>query len=206
MFNNIAWGEDFGKRGTIFVIKEEGFLVMIKRKLASVDIAKEQEKMQNIAKEKVNNPSPVEGIKPATKNKEFYFDPTYVLKEDAILPCGKILYPAGTKVNPLDHMDFERVLLFIDARHSDQLQWLETQLVQYRRQDQEQESKTQQNKLEVRVILIGGSVFKAQEQLGRTVYFDQSGELTMRFGITATPAIAKQEGKLIKVTELVIAE
>jgi conjugal transfer pilus assembly protein TraW len=197
---------DFGKRGTSFAIKEEGFLAMIKRKLEKIDIEEENKKMQAIAKERVNNPTPVEGITAATKNREFYWDPTYELKEDAILPCGKILHPAGARVNPLDHMDFERVLLFVDARKPDQLRWLEQELTNYAKEDGEDSTKEKSNKFEARVILVGGSVFNAQEELGRTVYFDQSGELSTKFGIKAVPARVEQKGKLLKITELVIVD
>ena len=54
-----------------------------------------------------------------------------------------------------------------------------------------------------RIILIGGSVFKIKEELGEThadkVYFDQSGELTSKFGIKESPAIVMQEGLRLKV-------
>lgn len=185
--------KDFGTRGKTYIIAEEGFLAMIKRKLEKIDIEEENKKMQSVAKERVNNPTPVEGIKAATANRSFFFDPTYILEQDAILPCGKVLHPAGTKVNPLDHMDFERVLYFIDGRLPKQLAWVKEQLAS----DLNQGS-------EARVILVGGSVFKVEEQLGKEVYFDQSGELTTKFGIKAVPAIAEQEDKMIKIREIAL--
>lgn len=196
---NGAYAVDFGKRGASFVIREEGFLAMLKRKLSEVDIKQEQEKMQAIARERVNSPQAIDGISPAVKSREFYWDPTYILQKDVILPCGKVLYKAGESVNPLEHMEFERVLLFIDGRYKDQLEWARGKLWQYA-----QGVSSGRNKLEVRVILVGGSVFKVQEELGQRVYFDQNGEIVTKFGIKASPAIAKQEGKLIKITEIVI--
>ena len=60
--------------------------------------------------------------------------------------------------------------------------------------------------IEDRVILVGGSVSKLKEELGEThadkVYFDQSGELTNRFGIKASPAIVMQEGLQLKIEEV----
>ena len=58
------------------------------------------------------------------------------------------------------------------------------------------------------MILVGGSVFKLKEELGEThadkVYFDQGGELTIKFGITASPAIVTQEGLLLKIAEVLL--
>ena len=77
----------------------------------------------------MQNPIAVAGIKPATENREFWHDPTYTLKEDVVLPCGKVLHKAGKKVNLLDYMDLERKLFFIDGREAKQVEWLKQQLV-----------------------------------------------------------------------------
>lgn len=58
---------------------------------------------------------------------------SYELKEDVILPCGKILYKAGIKVNPLDYMGFDRELIFIDGRDKEQIDWLKHYLVNNRK-------------------------------------------------------------------------
>ena len=170
-----ALGFDFGKVGTSFVVEEEGFVEMMLRKLKEVNWEAENKKMKNIAIRRVQNPIAVAGLKPATENREFWHDPTYTLKEDVVLPCGKILHRAGKAVNPLDYMDLERKLFFIDGREARQVEWLKQQLVP--------DSSNEENKLENRVILVGGSVFDLQEELGSEVYFDQAGELTTRFGI-----------------------
>lgn len=64
--------------------------------------------MTAIVRDRVNNPKAVEGIKPAIKARVFHFDPTYTLDQDAVLPCGKALHKAGTRVNPLEHMELNR--------------------------------------------------------------------------------------------------
>lgn len=193
---------DLGKQGVVFKIKEEGFTVMMKRKLAQVDMNKEQKKMQAIAKDRVENPTAVRGIKPALQSRVFYFDPTYTAPEDVALPCGKILHRSGTRVNPLEHMSLNRRILFIDAREIAQTSWLKEML--------NNPLKEQVEPVEDRVILVGGSVFKLQEHLGAEhadkVYFDQHGELTKRFGIKASPAIAEQESLRIKIEEIKLEE
>lgn len=190
--------KEFGTRAHIFPVKEEGFVTMIKRKLQEVDLEKENKKMEQIARERVENPTPVKGLLSATESREFLHDPSYQLNEDAVLPCGKVLYAAGTRVNPLDHMDLERRLFFVDWRVDDQVEWLEERLKNTEKSDPEKQSDM--------IILVGGSVFKAQEKLKRTVYFDQSGELTTKFGIKASPAQVEQEGKMLKVMEFNLSD
>jgi len=190
--------KDLGKEATTFKIEEEAFTVMMKRKLEEIDMEAERKKMEKIAIDRVENPVAVIGITGAEENRTFYFDPTYILGEDASLPCGTILHKAGTKVNPLEHMDLNRRLFFIDGRQASQVEWLKEQL--------NNPLPEQKEPVEDRVILVGGSVFKLQDELTATargdVYFDQSGELTTKFGIKHSPAIAIQDGLKIRIDEI----
>ena len=194
----ITMANDLGKLGNTFKIEEEAFTLMMKRKLAEIDMEAAREKMQKIAIDRVENPAPVIGITVVTENRTFYFDPTYTLDEDAVLPCGKILHKAGTTVNPLEHMDLNRRLFFVDSREASQVEWLQEQL--------NNPLHEQKEPVEDRIILVGGSVFKLKEELGQKhedkVYFDQNGELTTRFGIKHSPAIAAQEELIIRIDEI----
>jgi conjugal transfer pilus assembly protein TraW len=195
VFSLGAEAKDFGKRGHSFSIAEQEFLLMIKERLQKLDMEKEREKMTALVKDRVENPPPVEGIAPARENRSFYFDPTYRLDKDVILPCGKMLYKAGTKVNPLEYEELNRRLLFIDSRAHAQIEWLKEQLAAPR-----------QGETEDRVILVGGSVVKLKEDLGQEhkdkIYFDQKGEITTKFGIKASPALAAQEGLRLRIEEI----
>lgn len=201
-YNTAILAKDLGKLGQTFDIKEEPFISMIKRKLSNVNIKKAQQKMQNIAKERVENPASIINISKAKKSRAFYFDPTYILDRDAVLPDGRILYPAGTTVNPLDHIEFNRRMFFIDGRDIEQVEWLKFQLAN--------SANTVNNiaklMIEDRIILVGGSVLELSKELGtegqQEVYFDQNGELTGRFGIKFVPAIAMQDGKKIRINEI----
>ena len=194
-----ASATDFGTHGASFKITEEPFIQMMKNRMEKIDIESEKDKIQKRAKYKVENPDPVKDIKPATKDRIFYFDPSYTLDKDAVLPCGKILHKAGTRVNPLEHMDLNRRMFFVDGRNNDQIDWLKEQL-------KTPSPKVKNQIIEDRVILVGGSVFKIQEELGELhadkVYFDQAGELSFKFGIKASPAIAMQDGLKVKINEV----
>ena len=202
-----ADAKDFGTKGHTYQIIEQPFLEMIDERLQKVDMQKEQEKMTAIVKDRVASPRAVEGLSPATKNRIFYFDPTYTLDEDAVLPCGKILHKAGTKVNPLSHMDLNRRMFFIDARETTQIKWLRKQL-NTGAAEVNDASIAQKEPIEDRIILVAGSVFKLKEQFGKEhenkIYFDQHGELTTKFGIKASPAVAVQDGLQLKIKEVLI--
>lgn len=191
--------KDFGKYGVTREIKEEGVLAMIARKLKAVDMEKEQKKMQKLAKERIENPVPVQGVTKTTFPRSFTFDPTYVLREDIILPSGELLYPRGAKVNPLEYMDLNREMIFIDASDKSQEKWLKTKIEERRKKPDSKEE-------ELVVILVRGSPLDLQEKIAMPVYFDQGGVITSKFGIKQVPATAIQEGMLLRIEEIYIGD
>jgi conjugal transfer pilus assembly protein TraW len=198
ILSNSVSAKDFGNRGANYPIAEESILLMFQKKLGALDLTKEEERMRRVAEERVKNPAPVSGIVPAKETREFWHDPTYILTEDAVLPCGRVLYRAGTAVNPLDYMDLDRRLFFVDGREEKQVEWLKSRLLQ--------DSSSGENQIEDRIILVGGSPVELQDKLGFEVYFDQAGELTTRFGIKGSPALAEQDGKSLKIVEVALDE
>ena len=198
ILSNSVSAKDFGNRGGNYPVAEESILLMFQKKLGALDLKKEEERMRKAAEERVKNPAPVSGIVPAKETREFWHDPTYILTEDAVLPCGRVLYRAGTRVNPLDYMDLGRRLFFVDGREKKQVEWLKSRLLP--------DSSSGENKIEDRIILVGGSPVELQDKLGFEVYFDQAGELTTRFGIKGSPALAEQDGKSLKIVEVALDE
>ncbi len=199
--SNQIIAKDFGKQGATFAVKEEGFIAMIMRKLKSVNIEEHKQKMQNIAKERVETPKPIFGIIRTLKQSVHSFDPSFVLDEDIYLPDGKLLHSRGARVNPLDHMEWTGKLVFIDATDSTQVAWLKLQ--NYKQN--EQETEVQQNSI-MKIVLVAGKPIELEQELQTNVYFDQFGELTTKFNITQVPAVVEQDGKYLKITETYIGE
>ena len=191
-----AYARDLGKHGQSFTIAEKPFIQMLKSKLEQIDVQKEQEKMQEQARASAQNPKPVRGVFAAKEDRTWLHDPSFTLTKDAILPDGKVIHKAGTRVNPLDHMNLNRRLFFIDARENIQIDWLKEQLADLAKEEE----------LENRIILFAGSPLKLKEELEQDVYFDQSGELSKRFGIKASPALLVQEGNQLKITEVYLSK
>ena len=213
--SNSVFAKDFGKRGATFEIKEEGFVAMMQRKLKEVNLAEHEQKMKDLARKRVEEPTPVLGITRAKSTVSHSFDPSYVLDEDVFLPCGKLLYAAGTRVNPLDHMEWGGRMIFIDGRDSTQIAWIKNNYLKTEAFDKNEPKLPQglddQNKgntvhtvisLDTKIILTGGRPLELERELANPIYFDQFGELTGRFNIAHVPAIVEQDGKYLKVTEL----
>lgn len=215
---NTALAKDFGKQAATFEIKEEGFVRMMHRKLENLNFAEHQQKMQDLARKKVEEPAAVAGISKATKTVSYSFDPSYVLDQDIVLPCGKILYEKGTRVNPLDDMSWDGKLVFIDGRDEAQISWvkdnyLEEILLNSRavvkenlRELNKDYAKNASNSDGTKIVLTVGKPLELERTIGSPIYFDQAGELTRKFNISYVPAIIEQEGKYLKVTEINISK
>lgn len=196
----MAEAKDLGIAGSSFQVKEEGFLAMIERKLKGLDMKTLETKIQELAKRKVEEPAAVGGITKTTEQREFAYDPSYILNEDVYLPDGNLLYAKGTSINPLDHISWQGKLVFIDSRDSEQVAWVK------QRQDlqlNENELPTEVER-QAKIVLVAGKPIELERELGIAVYFDQAGELTSKFGIRHVPAIVEQDGKLLKVSEIKI--
>ena len=205
MVTTETFAKDFGKQGSTFQVKEEGFVAMMQRKLKSINLAEHSLQMQDLAKKMVEEPTAIPGITKATKTISHSFDPSYVLDEDVFLPCGKLLYAIGTTVNPLDHMEWRGKMVFIDGRDKSQVAWvIENYITPLLANDDEELPKKLGNegRDDTKIVLTGGKPLELERQINSPIYFDQFGELTKKFNITCVPAVVEQDGKYLKVTEI----
>lgn len=190
---NLTLAKDLGNHGTTFEIKESDLLEFIEGRLTAMEKNGEmeihQERLQQKYVERIEEPSRVKGISKVDVTREFTFDPTKVLDKDILDSNGNIIAVKGTKVNPLEHITYDKKLIFIDGSDKAQVKWLE-------------KTKGSPRK----IILTAGRPLDLEEQLDEEVYFDQQGALTKEFGILAVPAIAWQEGQVFKVREEKVEE
>jgi conjugal transfer pilus assembly protein TraW len=85
-------------------------------------------------------------------------------------------------------VSLSKTLLFIDARDA-------AQVGRARRILDERGGK-------VKVILTAGSYLDLMRRLKHPVFFDQQGQLTTKFGIRHVPALITQEGKRLRIDEI----
>jgi conjugal transfer pilus assembly protein TraW len=183
---------DLGKIGPTYPIAEPSFLEFIEARLREKERSGEIQRLQDAAQARaiaaINTPPPVPGVKPTEKARTHYYDPSFTLEENLHDDQGHVLFPAGTRKNPLEVVSLSKHLLFFDARDAKQLERARALIDHY-------EGK-------VKPILVAGSYMDLMKRWQIRVYYDQQGSLTRRLGITQVPALVSQEGLRLRIDEL----
>ncbi len=192
LFSFAARAQDLGVIGPVYPIAEPSLLEVILSKLREADktgvLARLQRETQGKVKRGIEQPAPIARITKTTKARSFYYDPSIVVPYAIADADGKVIVAPGTKVNPLDTVSLSKALLFIDARDA-------AQVGRARGILDERGGK-------VRVILTGGSYLELMRRWKRPVFFDQQGTLTDKLGIRHVPALVSQEGKRLRIDEI----
>ncbi len=189
-----AISADLGTIGPTYPIAEPHLLDFIRERLLekqrSGELTRLEDEAQARAKEAIVNPPPVDGLTPSETARTFYFDPSVVLDEPLVGASGQVLFPAGTRKNPLEIVSLSKHLLFFDARDQKQVAGARQLIDRYDGR--------------VKPILTGGSYLALAKSWHLPVYFDQHGALTRRLGISHVPALVTQEGLRLRIDELVM--
>ena len=184
--------EDLGVIGPTYEIVERDLIEAIKDRFRHMEKTGELAKMQEEYKRKVldavERPRQVRGIKPTDTARTFYIDPTWTLDRNVADEKGRILYPAGTQVNPFDYAPMTQLLLFFDGGVKEQVAFAKRFIAE--------------SKARVKPILVGGEPLKLMRQWKREVFYDQGGALSKRFMLQQSPAVVSQEGKRLRVDEI----
>ena len=184
--------EDLGSLGPTYEIIERDLIEVIQDKFRRMDKSGELSKMHEDYKRQVigavERPKAVRGIRATETARTFYIDPTWTLDRNVVDEKGRVLFPAGTTVNPFDYEKLSKTLLFLDARDKGQVEFAKRFL--------------SSAKGLVKPILVGGEPLKLMREWKREIFYDQGGALTRRFSITQSPAVVSQEGKRLRVDEI----
>lgn len=181
---------DHGVVGQAFPIIETDLLSVIEQRLnnlqASGGIDRMNAEFARRTEAKVRRPTAVAGITAATQARVWAFDPTIVIEKDVRDQKGNYIARAGQTVNPLDFVAMHQALVFVDGDDKAQMEW----------------ATSRYSDLKAKIILVSGSPIEEMTARKRRFYFDQEGRLTGKFGVRHTPAVAEQDGKVIKITEI----
>jgi conjugal transfer pilus assembly protein TraW len=209
---NTVQAKNFGVHGTIYPIEEQDPIALIQQKLKEMEERGEFERhhkeLQKKTKEAIERPKPVEGITKAEKGRIFYFDPTYVVKEDIRDHIGQTIYQKGTKINPLETVSLSYSLLFIDGDDEQQKNWAKEKMQEACNNGFERKEfpKLCPSGNISKIILIKGAPLSLGEEWTMPVYFDQAGNLTKKLGIKHIPALVTQEKRLLRIEEIYLPE
>lgn len=187
-----AQATNLGTIGPTYPVAEKNLLDVIMARLrakeASGELKRHEQEARDRAAYAVNNPRPVDGLRRAQAARTFYFDPTFTLQSNVVDSTGAVLFPAGTRKNPLEVVSLSKHLLFFDARDPGQVARARELIEHY------------QGK--VKPILVGGSYLDLMKRWNKPVFYDQDGALVRKFGIAAVPAIVSQEGQRLRIDEV----
>lgn len=202
--------ENLGVYGQVYEITEPDLLSYIHARLLTYQqdgkLEKMQSNLENRAQQAILRTTPVSGIKNASvadKTIVSYFTPSLTIQHNIVDQNGKILFPSGTTVNPLDPAitskishnafvpQFNETLFFINADQSQQIIFTNSAIRRLKKKN---------SNAIYKVILIKGDLKEASNQLGR-VYFDQHGTLCNLFHIHRVPAIVTRSGTRLKIME-----
>lgn len=182
-----------GVIGPVYPIQEEDFLKYIQRKLGELkrngklDALNRDMKRQTA--QRLAHLPPVQGVRTATHARSVYFDPTITLPQDIKTPDGQVIGRAGQRINPLDTVSWSRSMLFIDGRDKRQTA-LAARLLR-------------EKGTAIKPVLVAGYFKPLSRGWKVPVYYDQGGLLSERFGIEQVPALVYQEGKRLRIDEMV---
>ncbi len=186
--------KDFGTQGVIYRIEEEDPIVLIQRKLKSMEengeLERRNRELQQKTKIAIERPKPVKGLTKTLHSRVFYYDPTYRVLEDIQDHKGQLIHQKGTKINPLETVSLSQILLFFDGDDLDQVDFAKKNLKEN----------------SVKLILVKGAPLTLSEQWGIPVYFDQEGFLIKKLGIKHVPALVQQEGLRLRIKEIFLGE
>jgi conjugal transfer pilus assembly protein TraW len=205
---------ELGVYGETFPVAEKNLLEVIKAKIQALfesgKLEDHQKAILNKAKEQLNRPYPVKGLSKTRSPRSFPYDPSIVVpydlkvSQDAVprdaasrgkTPRGgdhqdQVFHRKGTRVNPLDTHRMNCPLLFVDGDDAEQVFWA---IQQY---------KTAASLHKPKIILVQGAPFDLSKKLNLPVYFDQSGVLVKKLGITQVPARISQKEKTLVIDEV----
>ena len=183
-----ASAKDLGVRGATWPVAEPDLLEQIEARLIELErsgaLARLEEEARANARRKLEEPDPLPGIAPATRERSRLWNPAITVARDIHTPDGTLVVAAGTRVNPLERMTLARNLLFVDGRREAEIAWA---LAHDR---------------PAKIVLLAGRPLDLMRRHARPFFFDQGGQLAARFEIAATPSLVEQAGTRLRITEV----
>lgn len=183
---------DHGQIGETWAVSEPDMMTLIKARLETAKANGQLDALNREfvakAKAKVMRPVPVSGIGTAIEDKSWTYDPSIILENDIADHKGQMIARAGQRYNPLDHVALSQDLLFINGDNTTEIKW----------------ALAKNKEKQAKIIFVKGAPFDAMKTHQTRFYFDQKGDLTGKFGISATPALVTQQDDHLIVREIAL--
>ena len=187
-----ASAKDLGVRGATWAIAEPDLLEQVEARLLEMRrsgaLARFEAEARERARRTLEEPPPVPGIAPATRERSRPFDPAIVVERDIRTADGTLIAAAGTRVNPLERIGLTRGLLFVDGRRDAEIAWALA------------------HEAPAKIVLLAGRPLDLARAHGRPFFFDQGGRLAARFGLRFTPSLVERDGSKLRITEIPVED
>ena len=194
-FLSSAQAANLGNIGPTYPIGEESALDLIMKRLREKERTGELKRIQDEAIRRsmgsIKHMRPVEGIATVKTRVQRFIDPTVTYTKAVTTDDGRIVVPAGTKINPLEMTRFSKTLVFFDGRDPAQREAVGRMVAKGDK---------------VKPILVAGSWLDLTKAWKTQVFYDQNGTLSRRFEIKAVPSFIRQHGKLLVLDEIPAGE
>ena len=185
-----------GVIGTAYPILEQNALTQIMSKLQKMEEEGELKRLEEEAKRRalnsIKNPRGPLGIGTVRESSVRVFDPSVTYTDGIFAEDGTVIAAPGTTVNPLDHVQLSKTLVFFNGDDQEQVVAVGQLLKTY--------------KTAIRPVLVSGSWLDLSRQWQMQVYFDQGGTLSERFSIQNVPTIVRQVGNMLEIAEIPAGE
>ena len=187
-----ASARDLGVRGATWPVAEPDLLAQIEARLIEMErsgaLARLEEEARANARRKLEEPDPLPGIAPATRERSRLWDPAITVARNIRTADDVLIAATGTRVNPLERMTLARDLLFVDGRREAEVAWA---LAHDR---------------PAKIVLLAGRPLDLMRQHRRPFFFDQGGRLAARFALRFTPSLVEQAGTRLRITEVPVED
>lgn len=186
-----ATSEDLGVVGKTYEITETDLIEHIQGELHAMEedgrLAEQQQRLRERALATVRRP-PGRVLPRASESRFFHVDPSVTTDYDVVDHLGNVIYTAGTSVNPLEYTTLITPIVFFDGDDAQQTTWVRDFLG------------TAPDRYVA--LMTNGPVIELMQVWNIRLYFDQHGRYSEQLGITALPAVVRQEGLLLRVDEI----
>ena len=178
-------GKNLGVHGKLYEIEEEDMLSYVKREAREIDMKTLWENIERKLGESYAEHSSVSlNVPSAEKERVRYIDLSVVVENPLYDHTGKMISPAGT-VNPFDHVSLSKNILVL---REDQIEMM-----------LEETGERGEKRI---LILTDGDIQRASSLAGQIVY-KASPFVLKRLKIEKVPSLVTQEGKKLRVKEVV---
>lgn len=178
----VANAHYLGVQGQLFPIEEVDMRQLLAESLSQVDTKKIEEELTTSA-ETFFERLPASPVPSADKTVSRWIDPSIEITSEVRVPvkdpvtgewAWKMMHPAGTKVNPLEHVQPRDRMLFFNAASLAEVEFVKAVILR--------------RKLDIIPVATGGNIKPLFEEIKRPVFFANEAHMA-RFHVKATPSL-----------------